>query len=128
MSDCFCDTGDYDAPVFYRRADVLMARDIHKCYECGHAILPGESYESVHALWDRYEGPQTIHTCAWCMDLREWITASVPCFCFLHGYLLEGTEETVDNYAHETTGLRFGFLRRKAVIDKRPLFREALAA
>lgn len=86
MSECYCDDGD--PPIFYRKADVARARDLYTCCECGRAILPGESYERVHAMWDRYEGPRTIHTCAWCVHLREWMVAHVPCFCLLHEGLL----------------------------------------
>lgn len=95
MADaCYCDDGD--PPIFYRKTEVAQAREPHPCYECGAAILPGESYERVHALWDRHDGPQTVHTCAWCIDLREYMVAHVPCFCVLHGGLFEYVTNEMD--------------------------------
>lgn len=94
MDECYC---DYDPPIYYHKTNVAMARDIHECGECGSAILPGESYERVRALWDRYEGPKTFNTCAWCRHMREWIEAHIPCFCFAHGGLFALVREELDN-------------------------------
>ena len=91
---CYC---DYDAPIFYHKTDVERAREPHECEECSRTILPGESYERVRALWDRGEGPRTVYTCAWCVALREWMVAHVPCFCVLHGGLFVMVGEEMDN-------------------------------
>jgi hypothetical protein len=91
---CYCDDGD--PPIFYRKSEVLSAREPHTCYECHRAILPGESYEKVHAMWER-DRPETIHTCAWCIDLRDWMMAHVPCFCFMHGGLMTLVREELEN-------------------------------
>lgn len=124
--ECYCDDGD--PPIFYHKSDVERARAPHECYECHRAILPGESCEHIYALWDRRDGPQNVYTCAWCLELKEWITATVPCFCFLHGGLLDMLPDTIDEYAHETTGLRFGYLRRRKIIESRPTLRELFSA
>jgi hypothetical protein len=94
---CYCDGAP---PIFYHATNVERAREPHKCYDCGGPILPGESYEKVRAMWDR-GCPQTIHTCAWCVDLRAWMTAHVPCFCYLHGGLFEMIGEELDNLPHD---------------------------
>jgi hypothetical protein len=118
MSECYCDFDD--VAVFYEAKDVARARKLYFCHECSRAIFPGESYERVYGIWPTIDGPDVMRTCAWCMELKEWIQAHVPCFCFAHGYLIEGAGEAVEEYAHETDGLRFGYLRRKALIYRRP--------
>ncbi len=113
--DCFC---DYDAPVFYSRT-MPKARKVHQCFECGGAILPGETYESVSGKWDYVE---TFKTCARCVDLRTWVKNNLPCVCWGHGNLHDDLSENVREATYraseETAGLRFGFLRRMVAIEK----------
>ena len=114
--DCYC---DFDPATFYNRS-LPKARKRHACEECSGAILPGEQYESVTGLWEGYIS--TFKTCQRCVDLRTWVKNNVPCLCWAHGNTIEDCREAVEE-AHyrapaETVGLRFGFLRRKVLIDK----------
>lgn len=88
--DCFC---DYDPPEWMSQHIVKAARKPHKCYECCIPILPGESYEYTAGKWDGYVSAH--HTCLRCVELREWATISVPCFCWGFGNLHEDVHEMV---------------------------------
>lgn len=116
MSSCSC---DFEPAVFYR-ARIVSARKRHKCEECCGDILPGDKYEYVSAKWDY--GIDTFHTCSRCVDLRTWVQNNVPCLCWMHGNADESMEEAIedarDRAPLETTGLRFGFLRRKILRDR----------
>lgn len=110
---CYCDY-DYDAPEFYV-ASRRVARKQHRCEECNCPILPGEKYENVSAKW---EGDFSIvKTCHHCLALRDWVVANIPCACWLHGNMLEGLqqsiEDAIERAPEETKGLWFGFLRRR---------------
>jgi hypothetical protein len=109
MSYCAC---DYDAPSVY---DVTWptAKKVHRCIECGCDIQPGEKYERVFGIWNGDR--DTPKTCARCVDMREWVKAHVPCFCWAHHNLHEDCVETARGYAHEAPGLLFGTRRRQAV-------------
>src|SRR5579859_3199955 len=109
--DCFC---DYEPARVYC-AVIHRARKSHDCYECGRAkIKPGERYERVFAIWEG--GPGVARTCERCLDLREYVRAHVPCFCWAHGNVMDDAHSTVDHYAHEAPGLLFGYWRRVAKI------------
>lgn len=113
MSGCYC---DYEPAEVYVQTPRL-ARKVHRCSECGKAIEKGEVYERVFAIWEG--DPNDMPMCFHCLSLIEFVEASVPCFCWTHGNLHEDVRETVDAYAHEADGLRFGWLRRQAMIEKR---------
>ncbi len=110
-ADCFC---DYEPAVFYSKRQI-KAQIIHRCHECGKAILPGENYEYVAAKWFDF-GMDTFKTCSRCHYLRQWVMNNIPCFCWAHGNMLDDAKEAVDDAwcraPDETVGLRFGFLRR----------------
>lgn len=110
--DCVC---DYDPATVYHKQDHI-ARIKHRCDECGRTIWPGEVYERVRAIWEG--DPYVCKTCIRCLDVREFVTAAVPCFCWEHHNMLEDAENTADGYAHEAPGLWFGFLRRKVLIKR----------
>jgi hypothetical protein len=114
--DCAC---DYDAPEFYHR-EIRRARKPHKCAECSGPIPVGQQYEYVRGKWEGYV--DNFKTCERCVDLRTWVKNNVPCLCWAHGNTIEDCQEAVFEAAHrapqETVGLRFGFLRRKVLIDK----------
>lgn len=118
---CYC---DFDPPIFYHKTDVTAAREAHACNDCGRAILPGESYERVRALWERGDSPQTLHTCAWCVDLRDWITAHVPCFCYMHGGLMTMVQEELDNNYEARDTLKPEIDAMLAEIRARPTLRQ----
>lgn len=124
--DCYC---DYDPPEFASRA-VRAARKPHRCEECGGPIQPGERYESVAGKWD---GIFTeFKTCERCFDIRQWVQNNVPCFCWAYGNMIEdaGTAivDAVSRAPAETVGLRFGFLRRKIIRDRRNRQARTIAA
>lgn len=114
--DCTC---DYDAPSFYTRT-TPSARKSHKCEECAGYISPGEKYERVAGLWEGYFNE--FKTCMRCVDLRIWVKNNVPCLCWAHGNMIEDCREAVEEASYrapeETVGLRFGFLRRKVMLDR----------
>lgn len=112
MTSCAC---DFDAPTFYRKREP-RARTPHRCGECGGAIAPGEVYEYASGMWDGDFSVQK--TCPRCLDLRKWVQAHVPCFCWYHGNVREDALETARAYAHEGPGLLFGAYRREVAIRR----------
>lgn len=71
MSDGYCDVslGDYDgdpAKVFH--AHTVTARKPHVCDECKGAIEPGQKYERVSGLWDRW---QLWRFCLPCSEIQQ---------------------------------------------------------
>ena len=114
--DCSC---DYEPAELYN-AQIVRARKQYRCEECGCAILPGERYEYVFGKWEGYVS--TFKTCERCRDIRQWVKNNVPCFCWCHGNMLEDAAEAISEATWraplETAGLRFGFLRRKVLIER----------
>lgn len=99
MSDCYC---DYDPPEFFRQRMVKAARSRHKCVECGRAILPGERYESTTGKWD---GEMSfMKTCSHCLDIRQFVKNSVPCFCWAFGSMMDDARGAIDD-AYRRAGL-----------------------
>lgn len=122
--DCYC---DYDSPEFCH-TEIRKARKPHSCSECRGVIAIGEQYEHVRGKWDG--NVCTIQTCLRCLDIRTWVTNSVPCFCWAFGNMIENAREAIGaavwRAPDETVGLRFGFLRRLVKRDR--LNRERRAA
>lgn len=118
MIDCFC---DYD-PAHVYVASAPTARKRHRCYDCGGFVEPGEKHEKVFAVWERGDSPDTVRTCPRCLDLRTWVQNNVPCFCYMHGGLFETAKDAIeaayDRARDEVTGLRFGYLRRRILLNK----------
>lgn len=123
MMDCYC---DYDIPQVYRKR-IPTARKRHRCYECGGAITIGEKYEYVASLCDGDFG--TFKTCERCIDIRVWVKNNAPCFCWGHGNMIEDAREAIGDAwwraPEETTGIRFGLLRRIAKRDRLNKARES---
>lgn len=109
--DCYC---DYDAPSFYH-CETRKARKQHVCSECHKAIRPGDQYEHVNGKWDDVS---TFKTCSRCLDLKAFVRAHVPCFCWEHGNIVDGAIETAQEFGHEAPGLLFGAYRRKILIER----------
>ncbi len=108
---CYCDY----SPEFYR-AIVRTARKEQRCAECGRCIRPGERYEYASG---KVEGEMyDAKTCSHCLDLREWVRAHVPCFCFEHHNLEECVRDAIEEYAHQAPGLAFGAGRRMIAIRR----------
>ncbi len=113
--ECYCD---------YERAELSAiemrkARKRHHCDECGRTIWQGEQYEYTRSLlggaW------LTNRTCWQCLELREWVKAHIPCFCWAHGYMLEDARNALESLRHETSdtaGVLFGAGRRLVAIRR----------
>jgi len=121
--DCYC-YYDGESPVFYTkelRTRSARATKTLKCYECHRPILAGDHYERVWAKYPGDDAPKAIGTCPRCLAVRDYVEAHVPCFCWLHGDMLEDARETIRGYFHEAPGLKFGFLRLlSAVCQRKP--------
>ena len=103
--DCYC---DYDPATFYRSA-IRKARKQCQCYECSRPIKPGETYEYVAGMWNgRFD---TFRTCSHCLDIRQFVQNSVPCYCWAHGSIEEAAqyaiEEAYFRAPDEVRGLAF---------------------
>lgn len=114
--DCYC---DYDAPEWMTQYTVKKSRKSHKCCECSALILVGESYEYTCGKWDGYLS--THHICLRCVELRDWATISVPCFCWAFGNLHDDVREMVREVVRDTPpgffmeyGRRIVKIRREA--------------
>lgn len=105
--ECYCDDGD--PPTWVSIRDVKHARKPHKCTECRGTIEVGEPYEYVSGLWDDH---CTFHTCKLCVELREWATISVPCFCWSYSGLHEAVRDMVQEVAPKVPGFFMEYGRR----------------
>lgn len=115
MSECYCDYGE--SPDVYSTSE-HRARLQHRCYECGSPILPGERYERTAML---YEGSWDIaKTCHRCLDLRVYVQAHAPCFCWLHGSMLDDAAEVINEYGRESFGFFIGGMKRFMRANGRP--------
>ncbi len=112
--DCFC---DYDSPEWHDSHTVKAARKPHKCYECGAPIFVGESYEYTAGKWDGCVS--FFHICTRCVELRQWATISVPCFCWAYGNLHDDVHEMVRAVIRDTPpGFFMEYGRRIVTIRK----------
>lgn len=116
MSDtCYCDYGE---PSDVYCVKTVKAIKPHKCYECHKEIQPGEVYEHVSSL---YDGCWTVSkTCPRCLDARNYITAHAPCFCWMHGSLLDDARDTVNQYGQESAGFYIGAMKRVLRAERGP--------
>jgi len=101
-----CDFDDYPS-VFHVK--LHKARKEHCCNECHRTILPGEQYEHVFGVWNGESG--TYKICGFCLALRAYVTAHVPCFCSYYTQLRSNALGTLREYALEVPGLFFGGAR-----------------
>lgn len=115
MTDSYSCHCDYDAPSFYC-AETRRARKRHTCYECGSWIHPKETYEHVRGRWDWDMG--SYDTCCRCVEMRQWATISVPCFCWGHGDLHENVANMVEEVRGHVPGFFFEFGRRMVRIRR----------
>lgn len=63
-----CDAFDLE-PIKFSSQKFHRARTTHKCFECGHVIMPGEEYEYFSGKWNG--SFSVIKTCERCADLLE---------------------------------------------------------
>lgn len=119
MSDvdyCYCDVDD--PPIFWSERNIRRARKQFRCCECGGPILPGESYREFSGKW--YSEIETYRTCALCVELKEWASISVPCFCSnTFGELHERVQAMVQDTAPKVPGFFMEYGRRMIAIRRR---------
>lgn len=114
MSYCDC---DYDGPFeVYRETRVNAARKCYRCSECRREIQPREPYERVFSVFDGMA--QSYRTCQHCLRLRDFVSAHIPCFCWLHGDMRHEAIEMAISAAREAPGLLFGAYRREILIRR----------
>ena len=110
---CSC---DYDRPEFISETAV-KARKAHECVECGATIAPGETYRRIVGKWD---GEISQYTwCTACCDVHAYITAHVPCFCWLYTTLHDDALACAAEAGKEAPGLWFGVARRVVKATRR---------
>lgn len=120
---CYC---DYDGSWSLYHEHKRKARKVHRCGECGRAVMPGETYQVAAGL---YDGEFSHHKrCSHCVGLAEWLKAHVPCFCDSWGGLFEDGADIVAHYAHETIGLYVGFHRRWRRLSRLPKYVDVIKA
>ena len=110
---CECDVDGYFS--FYSTAR-RKAKKPHQCDECHGTIAPGEQYEYAAGkqegdMWDS-------KTCPRCLELVDFIKAHVPCYCRMHGDLLEDRLRDLVEQAEQTPGFAFGIMRRVVAIRR----------
>lgn len=104
---CYCDYGE-QASVYQKK--LVCARKAHRCYECPGIIAKGDTHECVRSL---YEGRWSIaRTCPRCLDVRQYMEAHAPCFCWMHGSMLDDARETLKEYGHVCSGFFIGGMKR----------------
>lgn len=107
--DCYC---DYDPPQFCKTKRQTARKD-HKCGECFRLIKPGETYEYMAGMWDGIFS--THRTCSHCLNIRQFVENSVPCFCWAYGSLHDDARDTIEaaywRAREEVKGLFMGFGR-----------------
>lgn len=108
---CQC---DYNSPTFCTVQMIKHSRKQHRCYECRGSIEVGVSYERVFGLWDGETCE--FKTCLLCLELREWATISVPCFCHAYGDLHDNVLEMVQDVAPSVPGFFMEYGRRMVKI------------
>lgn len=95
--DCYC---DYEQPEWCNTHTVKSARKPHVCCECFAPIFAGEPYEYTAGKWEGYLSFH--HICLRCVELRQWATISVPCFCWAYGNLHDDVKEMVSQVIRDT--------------------------
>lgn len=113
MYACFC---DYELPEWLTVKNVKSAKKSHRCSECGAVIPAGAAYEYNCGKWDGYV--DQFHVCLLCVELRNWATISVPCFCWTYGSLHEQVRDMVHEVSPDVPGFFMEYGRRKIKIRR----------
>lgn len=107
MNECYC---DYDEQPDAYAAEKRKARKQHRCYECARHIQAGEVYERAALL---YGGSWDVcQTCCRCLDVRAYVQAHAPCFCWAHGSMLDDARSVIDEHGHVSAGFYIGAMKR----------------
>lgn len=93
LCECEGEPGDF------QRTTQRKARKSYCCDECRGVIAAGDVYEITSGKWDGYL--LTYRMCYRCIDLRNWMTANVPCFCFCFSRLHQNCIDTAYAAAKE---------------------------
>lgn len=114
---CDCNIDYSDRPEFYSEV-VRKARKQYVCTECGGPISRGELYMRHAGKWD---GQMAVYCeCPACMELREWATISLPCFCaYEFGTLHDRVRAMVSDVRRIVPGFVFEWGRRMIRIERR---------
>jgi len=113
--ECYCDCEQ----AAFSQVKMRNARKPHLCDECGRVIELGERYEHTRSILDGLWC--TDRTCRECLELRDYVKAHVPCFCWGHGNMIQDARNALDALADETSdtaGVLFGAGRRLLAIRK----------
>lgn len=114
--DCYC---DYDRPSVYS-SKIVRAKKEYQCCECFKPIRVGERHEYAFGVHDG--DTYQPRTCLGCVNIRQFVSINIPCFCWAHGNLIEDAKNIVEAAYHEAPdevrGLAFG-LGRLLVASKR---------
>lgn len=110
--ECYCDG---DPPTVFRRKTV-RARKQHTCTECHCRIHAGEQHEYVFGIWDG--DAAQYRTCQLCVELHDWATTSVSCFCRTFGNLHSEARELVSELRRDVPGFLFEWGRRMVKIRR----------
>lgn len=107
--DCYC---DYDSPQVYSSRKVRARKD-YRCYECSAPIKAGDLHEYVFGVSDGYT--YQPRTCLSCVGIRQFVAINIPCFCWVHGNVLDDAKSAIEQAYQvapdEVRGLYFGFGR-----------------
>lgn len=114
MTECYCDFGE--SPSVYH-SERVKARKAYRCYECTGHIVAGERYERTASLFDGVW--DVARTCCRCLDARDYITAHAPCFCWMHGSMLDDARQTLDKYGNHSAGFYIGGMKRVLRAERR---------
>lgn len=68
-----------------------VARKVHRCWECGHDILPGHRYVRSSGIWDGSPGSHAQHED--CADLLQHIADTHCDGVWVFGELREAIQE-----------------------------------
>ena len=120
MTECYC---DFEMPSF-SATNIRKARKVHRCEACNYRIQSGETYEYTVGKWDGEF--QAFATCAGCLQLREYVSAHVPCFCWTYQELHEEALETLREYTYLVPGM--GMESGRLIIAGRRRMKEARAS
>jgi hypothetical protein len=95
-------------PTFFSQSESI-ARKQHVCNECHCAISAGSKYERTAGKWDgRFE---QYKTCTKCVELRNYMKAHIPCFCWSLGGLLGDAIDEARQWRRDAPGLLFHVYR-----------------
>ena len=110
--NCDC---DFESPKIYNVKEPV-ARKEHICCECRCTIKPGEQYEKVEGLWENKF--TTYKTCNDCLKIRLLLETEAPCYCLVHGTLMEDFYDTMNECYKFTEKAQKISHRKKTIMEE----------